>query len=1152
MSLEKIALAITLKSIGIGIFLLISFHPGFCQDMESFQKLMKESRSLQEQGDYDSALYLLGNSNFHDNIQLEPKDYITILLLESDLLRDNGHFDSALKRYYDAISYVNKEFVANDSLRAWVNYGMGLSYREIAENDSSFILSERAVNLMSNSPGKDSLAFAITVRGLSDVYMTANRIDEGLALLDSSINIMRRNSYAISREMVEALAIKSFAYFSLSREKEEYQYAKEAFEIARQVYPREHYVYFDCLIDVCKGARKVIDFEKHSEYLEEALELTEITSKNRSDALIDVYGIQADLARDKGDFETVLELRKKSLELQREKSEDEGLMLGVTMFNLAGAFDYNDDPFQARSYLQKAYNIFESLLDEENYFLAYCKQRIGFSYYREKNYPLALEYLNEAYTRFLSIFGESHNLTYKTAQLLGLVYIDMGDLEKAREYYEFFFEQRKANAVSPNSPDLGRTYTVMAELYGEEGDLSRSEEALLKAISLIEQAENPELYTDDLTITLEELGDVKFDQKRYKEAEEVYHKALENSDPVFKNIGPDSLPDLISLRGKIASIVLLDRKAQSILARANEDESLILKALETFKLASKLSLELRSRFYEVENRKVLIRKSLRLYQGGVKAAYRMYKATKKTEYLEELFYFIELGKALSLYDILRENNRLKFAQIPEEVVAEEHRLRVDIGFYQKMIWQGDFEGDSSALEEFRLKLFDLREDYAELKESLRKEYPEYYGLNYDFSIPEITSLQRELPNSNHALVEYFWSESDLYTMILTKEKVQVFETPLENTLLGELEEYLPQWREGEFIQSDMADGNSMDWPDVLHQLHRELLGKADLKGIDHLVIIPDGVLGYLPFDMLLTENVPEDVGVNYSLWPFMLRKYTIQYNYSANLWRSLKSRTVKSGGDNFLGVAPQYNTQSLATNRGINDFYAGKLASLSELQGNQKEVENIATILTGDVLLAENATEAEFKINASKRQILHLAMHTILDDDKPMLSAMVFSQSGDTIEDDLLHAYEIYGMQLPAEMAVLSACETGIGKIIKGEGIMSLARAFHYAGCKNIVMTTWQAEDYASQQLMERFYQHLGEGLGKADALRQAKLDMLSETDRSNPFFWAPFVLIGDNEPLQIGLGVWIYVISAIGAIAVLIMAIAIVSRRKKRRAGAA
>lgn len=199
------------------------------------------------------------------------------------------------------------------------------------------------------------------------------------------------------------------------------------------------------------------------------------------------------------------------------------------------------------------------------------------------------------------------------------------------------------------------------------------------------------------------------------------------------------------------------------------------------------------------------------------------------------------------------------------------------------------------------------------------------------------------------------------------------------------------------------------------------------------------------------------------------------------------------------------------------------------------EVNAIADHFEGQFYEGATASEQLFKEYAPNYDIIHLATHAIIDDVHPMNSRLLFSLNEDSVQnanspdesaqDGNLYAWELYNMQLNAQMAVLSACNTGFGKLQRGEGVMSLGRAFAYAGCPSIIMSLWPAQDQATADIMVNFYQGLSAGMTKDEALQKAKLKYLENTDElfAHPFYWASFVVQGDSAPLNTPYGMFSY-----------------------------
>ena len=191
------------------------------------------------------------------------------------------------------------------------------------------------------------------------------------------------------------------------------------------------------------------------------------------------------------------------------------------------------------------------------------------------------------------------------------------------------------------------------------------------------------------------------------------------------------------------------------------------------------------------------------------------------------------------------------------------------------------------------------------------------------------------------------------------------------------------------------------------------------------------------------------------------------------------------------------------------------------LPHSEREVKTIANLYDRPKYFAEEeATEENFKIEASQFETIHLSAHGLLDESMPMYSGIVLTQDEDPVEDGFLQAYEIFNLRLNAELVTLSGCETGLGEIKHGEGLIGLTRAFMYAGAKSLVVSLWSVNDESTCQIMEAFYSNMMEkGLSKVEALRQAKLKLMGmekdlgdgvKLSYAHPFFWAPFVLVGD------------------------------------------
>jgi CHAT domain-containing protein len=250
-----------------------------------------------------------------------------------------------------------------------------------------------------------------------------------------------------------------------------------------------------------------------------------------------------------------------------------------------------------------------------------------------------------------------------------------------------------------------------------------------------------------------------------------------------------------------------------------------------------------------------------------------------------------------------------------------------------------------------------------------------------------------------------------------------------------------------------------------------------------------------------------------------------------------------SFSNSLVAFAPSYNgridVDSLMKSR------QSRVSTLYDLKYARTEAEYVADLTGGRLYLDNEARESVFKTVAAEYDIIHLAMHTLLNDQDPMHSKMIFSQDNDSPEDGNLNTWEVYGIPLKAKMVILSSCNTGSGALHSGEGILSLARGFVYSGSRSVVMSMWEIEDRSGAEIVNKYYRNIRHGASKSKALRKARLDYLRNSDmlRSHPYFWASLVIYGNNTPIYFS--VWLKVVA--GLLLLLVPAILFLIYRKSR-----
>jgi CHAT domain-containing protein len=396
----------------------------------------------------------------------------------------------------------------------------------------------------------------------------------------------------------------------------------------------------------------------------------------------------------------------------------------------------------------------------------------------------------------------------------------------------------------------------------------------------------------------------------------------------------------------------------------------------------------------------------------------------------------------------------------------------------------------------------------------------YYGA--DVASPH--DVQRVL-DSETCLVEYSIGPTSLSTFIIRKGSFELvtMDRPRDLDSLAKRLRYA------------LRAMNDQSYLSAARELYRELIQPIEqyIGGARRLVIIPDGPLYYLPFEVLLSADHQPDSRnrdrIDFRQLSYLVNRFEISYALSGMLFCEGQSNTeIKPGGPlSFVGFAPVARDLYASTARSGESTLskagdAGSIAlafdrsRISALPYSEDEVRGIAKDFnesgrSGTYVVGIGATKGDFEAYAPGYSIIHIATHCFIDEDHPGQSALLFAPGADSTSgrDALLYAGETYNLRLNADLVTLSSCESGVGKLVRGEGLMAMTRGFFYAGARNVVCSLWKVYDKHADQLMRGFYRHVLEGREFSSALREAKLAMIKNRVTAHPFKWAGFTLIG-------------------------------------------
>ena len=589
-----------------------------------------------------------------------------------------------------------------------------------------------------------------------------------------------------------------------------------------------------------------------------------------------------------------------------------------------------------------------------------------------------------------------------------------------------------------------------------------------------------------------------------EEAMRIYQESLQGFASDFSDSSLYSNPALnqIEIGSELFAIEAFMAKADGFIERYNQYTST--KEIDAAQHSIDLCMQLieRSRAFPVSEGSKLFLSDMAhpVYERAVHIALIRYQATNDKIYLHSAFEASEKSKAYTLVQAMQFEAK-GYRDLPKQVLMREKELKMAITDYGGKIVREEKRCDETRdkkLASWKNKLDQLYSEYSTFLRQLRIDYPEYYSMRHSMDVITIPALQ-EIIQEETIVMSLFQGENRLTVFGITKGSALVFEFPIDTSYLKSAETLLLQLKAP--ATNDLSDRAS--WQSICQHFYdayfKMLLDQ--LPGKNKLIVLPDGVLAYIPFEILLQ---PLPIRQQSNLAFTMLENYAISYSPSATVLAH--SVQAKQGSiSSFSGFAPPYGGSTGTATHGS-----------QWLKYNIAEVENLSLLFRKSKLYTGKIARDQFLDKSASAEILHLAMHTEIDSDEPMLS--YFLLSDEEGEEHKVYAYEIQSRTMHAQHAVLSACNTGIGQLRKGEGMMSLSRCFQYAGCQSMVVSLWPVDDLATSELMQYYYTHLLKGLPKDIALQKAKLDYLIHADPAtrHPYYWAGFVLIGNTNPIRI------------------------------------
>lgn len=820
------------------------------------------------------------------------------------------------------------------------------------------------------------------------------------------------------------------------------------------------------------------------------------------------------------DYDQAIAFYQKALSTNLARPEVINSRLARTYQMLGKAHFKKGDLELGEEYLVTALGLFEEIYQATPWRLAGIYIDFSVFFENQQQAQQVVKYAKKALETYQALDEKYDNDWWGMANAynnLGIGYELQDSLSKAlNAYQQSIFINNKFG--EKRQIYNARTFNNISYVYRKQKDDTSALVYIDRAITINQQAEQFSI----LARNYNGKADILVTQGQYEAALALQQKALQyaiypfDETDIYKN--PNLQNAIITDKLNVLEYLASKANTLALLAEQANPQKNYEAAIQTYHTLVELTDIIRYDFQADASKSFLSGQVKIWLEQAIETAWKLAEHSGDKQWLVQAFDFAERSKAAVLLEAVQRQQAKLELRNDHPLLQKEQKLLRQIAQQEQIIFTQQRDSSATALSDLRASLLLQRQALQAVRDSL--EIQNIYHQSYRNTFSSLADIQASfLKNGETTLMQFFVGERNIYRFVMEQNSIDLTKIPLDFAL----HQAITQLRNG-IYQAYLSKQNLSDQDRIqLHQqyarqawqLYQHLFYKNDAPIVlqEKIIVIPDGILAYIPFDALLQKEVVGNFA-DFSTYDFLARHYQISYAYSAALltyaYRTFKS-AEKTG---LLAFVPNYtlaNTNNKTADR----------QGFAPLKYSQQEAENILKLIPNSKMIS-NASTQDFHDVAADYAMLHFSAHAMVNPENPDYSFIAFSQhQAETNEEELLFINDIYASTLFADMVVLSACETGLGKIEKGEGVMSLARAFTYAGAKSIITSLWRVNDHKTTQLMTRFYEHLQDGESKDAALYLAKRAFIEKGIDIHPYFWAGFVPIGNMSPIRGGWSWW-------------------------------
>lgn len=707
---------------------------------------------------------------------------------------------------------------------------------------------------------------------------------------------------------------------------------------------------------------------------------------------------------------------------------------------------------------------------------------------------LGTAYRNKGeFAKALEIYLEGMEAARTSDRALGflrsnaaVVCLNLEDFQKGIEYglmsLAYFNQTEEYEYIAGANLVVGKLYSAIGRFDDADSYFERAQNAL--------QTIYPDGNHRNWGKLHEARGDAKARQNQYVEALGNYQRALVSVLPNFVSSSVQKTPDLKQLYSEVVISDVLIKKAQTFakLAEANPRKSEQHLKIALRHYACYFQMEgVHRREYIADASKLLFVQEVHKYgEEAIEVALKLYEQTNESKWLDECIVFTERTKGI----ILSEANDVRVMNqrdgyFPKRV-SEFVALKSKMSFIESQIRKRRNDDKSEELTVLKAQETKISKDLFLLDEEIRKQFPELHSKLFQSNQLTRENISNYRKAESATILTYYFGRRHIYCFGMNKKSIQHSKIEITEELLNSFQK----------LHDQLTNPNSSkceDYSEIASKFYTILFKpfEAAFSG-EEVVIIPDGELTQLPFEALCDRK-----GTNFSELNYLVKRFSIRYAYSLK-WLN-RDFSNKKYANNFLGVAPEFKHSQR---------HASLPFSIDEIQPGKE--------LGGELITGSKATKSQFLKKAKSFRILHLSTHAQMWDEEFEQASIAFYQKSDK-QDNYLLASELLSKKIAPELMVLSACETGKGDYIRGEGMLSLSRIFAQSGTKNIVASLWKVNHESNSEILSHFYEKLRDDETTiSTALTFSKREYLDknkyENIGSHPFYWSGMVHVGTNE----------------------------------------